>query len=115
MSNFLPDATDFTDIPLLAKPEGYPQGADTICPLCHGHGKWNLELNAYGSGKHFQGGCGQCWGWGWVTPEDADCIHEFVEISQAKAKALGVMHFGMCWHVIQCTKCGRLRSYDSSD
>jgi hypothetical protein len=107
---YLPEATDFTDIdvrfPMEAR-EGYVM---VPCPLCKGHGMWNLELNAYGPGRHFQQGCRQCWSWGYVEKGSLDetCLHEMVEISRPPNHRSGE-------HVDQCTKCGRKRSYDTSD
>ena len=99
-----------------AKPSDlYPEleGYDYECPVCKGYGGWHLTLNAYGEGKHFDGHCSQCNGWGWVREEDL-CIHEMREISQRECRERGIRHFGMCWHVLECRKCGRIRSYDSS-
>jgi hypothetical protein len=101
---YLEYATNFDDI---GKKE--PAHEYTVeCPKCKGHGKWNLRLNAYGDGVHFQMGCGQCWGWGFVTPgPDAECIHEFKETTPDQP--------WRCWHTIKCAKCGRIRSYSSDD
>lgn len=100
---FLPDATDFTDIPLMPKGDD----AKVSCPKCFGHGYWNLTLNAYGPGKHFKAFCGQCWGWGWVKGTDATCLHDFKAIAPAQPFR--------CYHTDQCQKCGRTRSYSSDD
>lgn len=102
MYNYLPNNTDYTDIPV-QEPE--PDYGKTIeCPVCHGHGKFNLRLNAYGKGQHFQGVCQQCNGFGWVGEEDSVCVHKFVE------KPSGVMFD----HPVECKKCGQRRVYDSS-
>lgn len=45
----------------------------------------------------------------------AVCEHKMVEITMKEAKDLGVAHFGSCWHVYKCEKCGYLESADSSD
>lgn len=42
------------------------------------------------------------------------CEHDYEELSYIKAKELGLMHHGMCWHVLKCKKCGFVQSYDSS-
>lgn len=110
----------------------------THCPVCRGYGGWVLKDNCYapydrtqpppagwtwdsyvafyGPREHFRASCSQCNGWGWVekTSTDAACIHTDVELSSKEATALGVVHFGMCWHVYQCSKCKRIRSEDSS-
>jgi len=89
------------------------------CPRCKGHGKWNLVINSYGVGKHFQASCGQCNGWGFVdgTTSDATCVHEWGELSSKEARARGIDHFGMCYHVYACTKpgCTAVTARDSSD
>ena len=91
-------------------------GEGVECPKCHGYGGWRLRLNAYGPGVHFNASCFQCNGWGYVNKhgEDAYCVHEYKEISQTECCELGIQHFGMCWHVTRCVKCGRVTSYDSS-
>jgi len=118
MHDYLPDATDFTDLPVLDVPSAkFPDmvGPWVHCPVCHGHGYWNLRLNAYGkpgdppAQRHFRAFCRQCWSWGWVKTEstDSSCVHEFKEIAPDQP--------WRCWHTIKCTKCGETRSYDSSD
>lgn len=122
MTTYLPDATDFTDMAVKDRPDtrfAGMLGPWVPCPKCHGYGGWNLKLHAYPPvyvqctseppiRQHFQAACGQCWGWGWVTPgPDADCVHTYQEIAPDQP--------WRCWHTIQCTACGRTRSYDSSD
>lgn len=87
------------------------------CPVCQGHGGWNLRLNAYGAGQHFQCFCTQCNGYGWVRADgpNAKCIHENVEVSQEECSRRGLTHYGRCWHVTECKKCGLIGAYDSSD
>jgi hypothetical protein len=112
-SNYLPDATDFTDIPL-KQPSGIG-GLVHLCPKCRGRGRWNLRLDAYGPGKHFQCGCGQCNGWGFVAEPDLRCVHDYRELGLPECRDKGLSHHGMCWHVLECTKCGRHVAYDSGD
>lgn len=101
---YLADATDFTDLPKREPTQAYTEE----CPVCHGHGRWNLRRDEYGPGKHFQAFCRQCWGWGWVKPGlDATCVHDF--------KAVAPDQPFRCWHTIACTKCGTKRSYSSDD
>lgn len=66
---------------------------------------------------HFRSSCSQCTGWGYVNKgsKDETCLHEMAEISQEECHKQGISHFGMCWHVEQCIKCGQISSYDSSD
>ena len=106
LHEYLPTATDFTDIRVL--PQGRPN--QVLCPLCKGHGMWNLKVDAYGKGRHFQRGCRQCNSWGWVDAGslDATCIHEVEEVSRPANHRSGI-------HVEVCKKCGRKSSYDTSD
>jgi len=93
------------------------------CPLCKGHGMWNLELDAYGKGDHFRASCSQCHGWGFVQPGlDATCIHEFEEVGpkefdelKKKFSGLGEFVYGRCIHNLVCKTCGRRMVTDSSD
>ena len=43
------------------------------------------------------------------------CEHKYRELSAAESRKKGVEHWGMCWHVYQCDKCGDMTSADSSD
>lgn len=87
-----------------------------ICPMCHGYGGWNLRVDAYGPGKHFDASCSQCDGYGFVRPNslDATCIHERVELFQKECQHLGISHYGMFCHVYRCKKCGDTITQDSS-
>jgi hypothetical protein len=105
---YLKRAEDFTD---MVKKEPAPKyGYTHECPACLGYGGWNLQLNAYGLGKHFRAGCYQCYGWGFVNPDSksAICVHEFKEISKPAGNRSGI-------HVDQCAKCGHQQSRDTSD
>ena len=53
------------------------------------------------------------WG-GKVTYYRVGCEHKYKEMSQDDARKEGHQHFGMCYHVSKCTKCGKVISYDSS-
>ena len=110
---FLAEATNFDGIKIREKPEWLEHPAE--CPVCKGYGMWNLTIDAYGKGRHFQQGCFQCNGHGWVEEEDRMCIHEWTELTPKEAGARGVKHWGMCWHVYECIKCKQTRSVDSSD
>lgn len=84
-----------------------PDPEDLVeCPVCNGHGKGNLELNAYGPGRHFQWSCSQCTGWGWVLKgsPDALCVH----VDGPR------VNVGNCLNNYTCTKCGRVKQIDSS-
>lgn len=112
-TSYLPDATDFTDIPVQPKP-----GEDAVlCPKCKGHGYWNLKLHAFAPlpgdphsrRQHFKASCAQCWGWGWVraTSRDAICLHDFVEIKPDQPFR--------GFHTLKCQVCGKKRSYSTDD
>ena len=108
-TTYLPDASNFDGIPVMDMSK-YPEKNKFVpCPKCQGHGKWNLKLNAYGPGKHFQGACGQCWSWGFVAPGSLDetCLHTF--------KAIAPRDRFRCSHTIECTTCKRQISYSSDD
>lgn len=95
-------------------------GYTVECPKCKGHGGWHLRVNAYPNqpeGKRdFNCQCNQCNGWGYVKPGlDATCVHDWKELSQAQCREKSITHHGMCWHVYECTKCGRTMAQDSSD
>ncbi|NIN00473.1 MAG: hypothetical protein GTO24_21045 [candidate division Zixibacteria bacterium] len=114
MTKFLPEATDFTDMEVKDRDHAFGTDDLILCPLCHGHGGWNLKLNAYGEGRHFRSNCRQCNGWGWVKPEDAECIHVFKELGVEECRERGIAHWGMCFHVYECVNCDRITSADSS-
>jgi hypothetical protein len=43
------------------------------------------------------------------------CEHNYVEISVQECQKRGIFHAGNCYHVSECSKCGRIDSVDSSD
>lgn len=99
-----PDA--FLGFPVRENPSKYFSNRPMVhCPVCKGHGGWNLKLKAFRDGSHFQCACNQCNGWGWVeqSSTDATCIHEFQRVT-----------IGNCLHEETCTKCGETRVVDSS-
>lgn len=87
------------------------------CPQCKGHGGWNLKLNEYPlHGKddtpenrhffsHFRASCSHCNGYGYVSPEDADHVHNWVFVKNT----------GRCLNLHECTVCGKQWEIDSSD
>lgn len=100
-----PDA--FLDYPPVDQ-TNWPEGA-TLCPICQGHGGWNLAVNCYRSrddpqNAHFRTMCGACWGYGYLQPGQT-CPHEWQHDRT----------IGRCLHVWKCTKCGAEREVDSSD
>lgn len=111
-----PDA--FLDYPEQPQPVDSRADYTAKCPKCKGHGGWNLAPFAFPprSGRedtaenrhkwqHFKASCQHCCGWGWVTPEEAEHIHEW---------DAGV-RTGNCLHVYTCKICGKQREIDSSD
>jgi hypothetical protein len=115
--NFMtPDHADaFVDFPKMEKPTWAPHYVE--CPKCKGHGGWNLSLNAYKlwdkpstpenrhRHAHFRASCSQCWGYGWLTPTETECMHEYVR----------TRNVGRCLNEHRCTKCPKTITIDSSD
>lgn len=110
------DEGAFMDFP--APREKPAHMADSVlCPKCHGHGGWNLKLNAYPLHSyadtpenrhrysHFRASCSQCNGWGWTEADNVDCIHDYAPHRTLAAYT----------HESKCTKCGHTVVYDSSD
>jgi hypothetical protein len=121
-----PDA--FLDHPEKAQPVEHHPEWTVKCPACLGHGGWNLRVNAYPLHQHentpenrhlhahFRCHCSQCSGWGWTTPADAGCVHDYAkQLSYKECQERGIYHAGSCWHVYECSKCGSTLSEDSSD
>lgn len=112
----LPKATSFVGLEKKPPPyEKYPYKKDVkyLCPVCNGYGGWNIRLDAYGPGKHFDAHCSQCNGWGWVNEADL-CIHDMREMSQEECKEKGIYHYGIFNHIYECRVCGHRHNYDSS-
>jgi hypothetical protein len=76
------------------------------CPKCKGYGGWHLEIDAYGSGRHFDAGCQNCNSWGWVEQGSADalCVHDYNRAD----------NLGNCVNRYRCSKCGHAIEVDSS-
>ena len=43
------------------------------------------------------------------------CDHKWRTINREECLQRDIWHGGRCWHVTECTECGMMRSYDSSD
>ena len=43
------------------------------------------------------------------------CEHTNRELSVDECRERRIRHMGRCWHVVECTKCGHVEAYDSSD
>ena len=74
------------------------------CPVCEGHGGWNLKLNAYGEGKHFKCTCSHCNGWGYIDENEICSGHEWQWVA----------NLGNCYNKYECTKCHKTWDVDSS-
>lgn len=47
----------------------------------------------------------------WFGP----CRHVYKELTQQECTTEGIVHFGRCFHVYRCEKCGKFQWFDSSD
>lgn len=103
----------FVDFPEKStQPSHLPNSQE--CPVCKGHGGWNLRLNAYPLHgyadtpenrhryTHFRANCPQCNGYGWTN--DLACLHDFVRVGS----------IAMFQHKDECRKCGMAVVNDSS-
>jgi len=43
------------------------------------------------------------------------CAHTYKELGVDACRARGIYHGGRCYHVNECTTCGHINAYDSSD
>lgn len=43
------------------------------------------------------------------------CDHDYRQVSQEECRDRDIVHFGRCYHVSECKKCGFLEAIDSSD
>jgi hypothetical protein len=43
------------------------------------------------------------------------CDHKYRELSREESAKKGRTHHGMCYHIEECTTCGHIWEYDSSD
>lgn len=92
-----------------------------VCPVCKGHGGWNLKLNNYRlrpdmadtpenrhKHSHFRSSCSQCNGWGFVDNQlDLNCVHTMVRVRHDNVR---------CLSDYRCSKgCGCEYQIDSSD
>lgn len=95
----------------------HASGYTKLCPVCKGHGGWNLQLNAYPLHlhkdtarnrhffSHFRAHCMHCNGWGWTSPAETCPGHQWVPVRKT----------GNCLTVHRCTVCGKEWEIDSSD
>jgi DnaJ-class molecular chaperone len=109
-----PDA--FVDYPLMDAAKSAEYGLTKICPVCAGHGGWNLLLNQYDlNGKentpanrhlysHFRSHCMHCNGWGYVRETENCPGHEWKHVRNT----------GNCLNLYRCEKCGKEWEIDSS-
>lgn len=114
MEYLTPESTDaFLDFPDVDRSKWAKNVIE--CPICKGHGGWNLRINAYPlhnipntvENRHlkanFRSSCGSCWGHGYLQPGQT-CPHEW---SVGKK-------IGNCLHEWICSKCGIKQQVDSS-
>lgn len=101
---YIKEGTSFVGLPVKKKP-AHSKELKHKCPACKGHGYWNLTIDAYGPGKHFNSMCRRCNGWGWLSKADFKCEHKW-----GPAKNLG-----RCYNEYTCEKCGIKNCVDSSD
>jgi DnaJ-class molecular chaperone len=92
-------------------------GYTKLCPICRGHGGWNVVLNQHplhGNPDtahhrhlfaHRRTQCEHCNGWGWLHPDDNCPRHQWEKIGNR----------GRCLHIYRCTGCGVEREIDASD
>jgi hypothetical protein len=45
---------------------------------------------------------------------EVGCDHDWKELGQKEAQEKGHIHFGNCYHVMECPKCNMVTAYDSS-
>lgn len=88
-----------------------------VCPVCQGHGGWNLKLNAYNLHSyentpenrhrysHFRCCCSHCNGWKQVRADENCQGHEWKRIATT----------GRCLNLYECVHCGKKSEVDSSD
>jgi hypothetical protein len=80
---------------------GYDRGIAIVYP-----GHWTCGKDAFGYGIIYPNP---------VRFFHIGCDHEYHELSQEECGKRGINHFGMCWHVYECPKCGMRHADDSSD
>ena len=93
----------FDDIEVIKNP--VKMTSVKMCHICSGHGCWNLKLNAYGQGRHFQSICDHCQGYGWIDSNINCQRHNFVLKK----------NLGRCFNRYECSECGIIRDIDSGD
>jgi hypothetical protein len=89
---------------------GYLQLPEELGDNQHHQGSWYVmhdgtAVSPVWGGKHH----GEIVGW-----LHYGCEHNYRELSVAEAREKGHNHFGMCYHVCECQKCGHINAYDSS-
>lgn len=115
-----PDSPDaWLDFPEVNrdKIDKYYPSMTKLCPVCRGHGGWNLRVNTYSLGglentaknrhnhSHFRASCSHCNGWGWVHPDNTCTGHKWVHVANT----------GKCLNLYKCSECGAEWEVDSSD
>jgi RNA polymerase subunit RPABC4/transcription elongation factor Spt4 len=113
MDYLTPDSPDaFIDFPPL---KVIPDNSK-VCPVCKGHGGWNLRLNAYPlytentpenrhKFSHFRAGCNHCNSWGYVDQNENCPTHDWEHYRNV----------GNCLNQWICKTCKKIITVDSSD
>ena len=68
---------------------------------------WFYDGNGFGMARDYYGGKVRYFRF-------YACEHNFRELSVSESREKGLPHFGNCYHVMECRKCGFIQSYDSS-
>jgi hypothetical protein len=67
---------------------------------------WMQDKTGYALANDFWAGTVRYYAFG--------CQHDYRELSQAECRERDTTHFGMCWHIYECKKCGYVMAQDSS-
>lgn len=107
MTRYLDPETDPHDLVFKDKKKVELLKGTVHCHVCHGYGRWNLILDAYGVGNHFVAVCSQCNGDGYLDPfgPHVNCSRHYwipiIKISQ---------HV----YIHKCLECNYEKEVDSS-
>lgn len=111
MSGFVPQKIEFRQ-PLVKVDENYPFTCfwgDLILHYVDDQSGYAYTVN-WDPSPHHKGPHDFWPRFFWFGP----CRHTWKELTPSEAQDKGAMHFGMCYHVLECCLCKKLSSYDSS-
>lgn len=80
---------------------------DTHPVMVAAHMFWFYDGTGVALGNDWWGGTVQYYAFG--------CQHEYTELGAKECRERGITHWGRCWHVYECSKCGHIDAHDSSD